>query len=161
MDSVKGFTLLEMILVILILSIIIAMSSTLLTQGLNSFANSESIMSANWQGQIAMQRIVRDIMAVRSPSDITTATASNFSFTNTNNESISYSLSGNNLNLTLNGNSAILADSIQNLTFSYFDKSGSATATTSLIRLVRVSFNVVQNNVSYTLTTAIFPRNLA
>jgi prepilin-type N-terminal cleavage/methylation domain-containing protein len=158
--SHRGFTLIEMIMVILILGIIIAMSSTLLTQGLDTFSTGENIMNANWQGQLAMERMARDILSVRSPADMTTLGASNFAFTDSNNNTLSYSLSGTSLNLTQNGSTAILADGIQSLGFSYFDKNDAATTTPTLARFIRVTINVTQGNANYTLTTGIYPRNL-
>ncbi len=156
----RGFTLLEMVMVIVILGIIIGMSSSLLTQGLNAFPTGENIVNANWQGQIAMERMSRDILLIRSPTDITTTASNNLAFTDMNNNTISYALSGTSLNLTENGNTSILADGVQSLTFNYFDKNGTSTATPALVRLITVSINITQNNASYTLTTGIYPRNL-
>ena len=156
----EGFTLLEMVMVILILGIIIAMSSALLSQGLSGFSEGEDIINANWQGQIAMERMTRDILAIRSPVSITTITAGNFAFTDIDNNTISYSLSGTNLTLTQNGSSVTLAQGVQSLTFSYFDENGLSTATASLVHMIRVSLNITQNGAAYTLTTAIYPRNL-
>jgi prepilin-type N-terminal cleavage/methylation domain-containing protein len=157
----QGFTLIEMVMVILIMSIIIGMSSSLLTQGLNSFPAGEDIVNANWQGQIAMERLSRDILLIRSPADITTLAADNLAYTDVSNNTVAYSLSGTNLTLTQNGNSEILADGVQSLTFTYFDRNGASTATATLVRMIRISINVTQNNVIYTLTTMIYPRNLA
>ena len=160
LKSSQGFTLIEMIMVIVILGIIIGMSSSLLTQGLNTFSTGENIVNANWQGEIAMERMSRDILLIRSPADVTTIASNNLAFTDISNNTISYSLSGTSLNLTENGNTSILADGVQSLTFSYFDKNGASTATTTLVRLIRISINITQNNANYTLTTAIYPRNL-
>jgi prepilin-type N-terminal cleavage/methylation domain-containing protein len=156
----QGFTLIEMVMVIIILGIIIGMSSSLLTQGLDTFSTGENIVNANWQGQIAMERMSRDILLVRSPAAITTIAANNFAFTDMSNNTVSYSLSGTSLTLTQNGNSEVLANGILSLTFSYFDRNGTSTATATLVRQIRISINVTQNNANYTLTTAIYPRNL-
>lgn len=156
----RGFTLIEMIMVILILGIIVAMSSSLLTQGLNSASQGEGLLDANWQGQIAFERMSRDISLVRSTADITTIGASNFAFTDTSGNTISYSLSGTSLLLTQNGNAAILADGVSSLSFTYFDRTGTSTATATLVRYIRISITVTRNNVNYALTTMIYPRNL-
>lgn len=160
MKSQKGFTLIELVMVIILLSIVAAIASKMLTQGLNALLTGQNVISANWQGQIAMERMSRDILLVRSPAAITTIAANNFAFTDMSNNTVSYSLSGTSLTLTQNGNSEVLANGILSLTFSYFDRNGTSTATATLVRQIRISINVTQNNANYTLTTAIYPRNL-
>ena len=155
-----GFTFIEMIIVMVIMGIILSMIVPVLTQGLNDFNTGENIFNANWQGRIAMERMSRDVLSVRSAADISTMTSTNFSFTDTGNNTISYALSGTTLTLTLNGNTAILADGVQTLTFNYFDATGAATSSSATVHLIQVSINVIQNSVNYTLTTSIYPRNL-
>lgn len=129
---------------------------------MNTFTEGENIINANWQGQIAIERMTRDILLVRSPSDITTMTSVNFAFTDVSGNKIAYafSLANQNLTLTLNGNSSILADGVKSVSFTYYDKNGTVTLTATLVRLVKISLNIIQNNVDYTLTTSINPRNL-
>lgn len=157
----QGFTLIEMVIVIVILGIIASMSSQLLMQGLNTFTTGENIVNANWQGQIAIERMSRDISLIRSPTDISNIASNNFAFTDVNNNTLTYSLSGTDLVLTQNGSNVILARGIQSLTFTYFDKTGASTGTASSVRLIGVSINVTGNNVNYTLSTMIYPRNLS
>lgn len=160
MYSQKGFTLIEMVMVIIILAIISSMLAPLLIEGLNTFSQEENIVNANWQGQIAMARMSRDIASIRSSSDLTTIATTNLAFTDSSNNTISYSLNGTDLTLTQNGTGAVLANGIQSLTFTYFDKNGVSTATATSVRFIQIALNVIQNNVNYTLTTMIYPRNL-
>lgn len=161
MPKQNGFSLIELITVIVILGIILSMSSLLLSQGFNAFSNSENLLDANSQGQVAIQRMARDIQMIRSPSDITTATSTQLSFTDIDNNTISYTLSGSNLTVTKNGNTQTLAVGIHSLTFTYYTSSGTTPpASTALTRYITIALVVTQNNVNYTLTTAIYPRNL-
>jgi prepilin-type N-terminal cleavage/methylation domain-containing protein len=156
-----GFTLIEFIMVIVILGIIAAMSSSLLSIGVTNFITGANIVNANWQGQIAIQRMTRDITLVRSSPDITTATASTFAFTDVFNNTISYTLTGSNLTLTYNGGTAqTLAAGVNSLTFSYFDNNGVSTAVLANINYVRIALNITQLGENYTLTTSVGPRNL-
>jgi prepilin-type N-terminal cleavage/methylation domain-containing protein len=161
MDKQQGFTLIELVMVIVILAIITGMSSLLLSQGFNAFFTSEDVLDAQWQGQIAIQRMARDIQLIRSPADISTATSSQLSYTDINNNSISYTLSGSNLTLTKNSSAQVLAEGVNSLTFTYYNNSGSAPASNSAIRYINISIVVTQNNANYSLTTTIYPRNFS
>jgi prepilin-type N-terminal cleavage/methylation domain-containing protein len=109
----QGFTLIELISVMVLVSIIVAISSQMLAQGFNAYLTSEDIIDANWQGQMAIERMVRDIRTVRSANDISVKTSSAFTFVNLAGNTMAYSLSGS--NLMLNGN--ILANGVNSLTF--------------------------------------------
>lgn len=162
MQKQYGFSLIELVIVMVMLGIIAAMSSLLLSQGFNAFFSSANILDANWQGQLAIQRMARDIQLIRSPADISTATASQLTFTDMNNNSISYTLSSSNLNLTKGINTQTLAVGINSLTFTYYDQNGATPpATTAATRYIKIALVITQNNTNYTLTTAIYPRNLS
>jgi prepilin-type N-terminal cleavage/methylation domain-containing protein len=162
MQKQQGFSFIELVMVIVIIGIIAGMSTLLLSQGFNAFFSSETLLDANWQGQLAMQRMARDIQLIRSPADISTATASQLSFTDINSNSISYTLSGSNLTLTVNAVTQILATGLSSLTFTYYDKNGvTPPANTAATRYIKITCVVTQNSVNYTLITAAYPRNFA
>jgi prepilin-type N-terminal cleavage/methylation domain-containing protein len=161
MQKQKGFSLIELIIVIVILGIIAGMSALLLSQGFNAFFNSENILDANYQGQLAMQRMARDIQLIRSPADISTATSGQLSFTDINNNTVSYALSGSNLNLTKNASTQTLTIGVNNLTFTYYDENGvTPPASVSVTRYIKITMVITLNNVNYTLITTVYPRNL-
>src|SRR3990167_6623069 len=153
MRKLAGFTLIELVMVMVIIGILAAISSVILSQGFNAYFAGKNVTDASWQGVSALEHMARDIRAIRSPSDITAATTSQLVFTNISGSSITYQLSGT----TLMRNSQPLADGIQSLTFSYFSRNGAVTATPSLICYIRITLNVTQNNSDFTMTTAIYP----
>ena len=154
-----GFTLLELVMVILILGIIASMSFQLLFQSISGYFTSVNTTDANWQGQTAIQTMSRIIRAIRSPNDIQVATSSQLTFVNMNGNTISYALTGNSIVQTRNNNNQVLADGISNLTFSYFDKNGATTATLANIAYIKITINVTQKNTNFYITTAVFPSN--
>lgn len=156
MKNQNGFSLIEIIVVILLIGVIAAASAKLLISGGNAYVTSSNVINASWQGQVALERMVRDIRAVRSPSDITTASASQFVFVDSSGTTNTYTLSGS--SLTLNGNT--LADGINSLTFNYYDASGTTTATLANIRLIQITLNITQGGANFSLTTTAYPRNL-
>jgi prepilin-type N-terminal cleavage/methylation domain-containing protein len=151
-----GFTLIELVMVMVILSVISVIAAKILSTGIQGFLAGKNILDADWQGRVAMERMSRDIRAVRSPSDITTASASNFVFTDSTGTSINYSLSGS----SLLRNSQTLADGVNSLTFTYLDGNGSVTASTTAIRYITITLNITLNETNFSLTTSIYPRNL-
>ncbi len=162
MKKQQGFSLIEMIMVILVLGILTAMASLLLSQGLNAFSSSSDLLDANAQGQVAIQRMARDIRLVRSPADISTATSGQFSFTDINNNAVSYALSGSSLNVTKNGSTQTLAVGVNSLTFTYYDRNGTTPpASTAATRYIKIALVITQNNVNYSLTTSLYTRNLS
>lgn len=153
----RGFTLIEFVMVIVLMGIIASVAAGILAEGLNNLLISRKLTDANWQGQFALERMIRDIRFVRSSSDITTSTASEFAFTDINGNSIDYKLTGTSL---VQG-SQTLADGISGLTFTYYDKNGASGATGSAIRYVTISLNVTQNDTNYTVSTSAFLRDLS
>lgn len=152
----SGFTLIESLMVIILIGIIAVVSSQILSNGFSAYLTGQNITDADWQGRLSMERMEEDIRAVRSPSDISTATAGQLIFTDSSGTSITYQLSGS----SLMRNSQILADGLSGLTFSYFDKNGVSTATLTAIRYISYTLNVTQKGVNFNLATTIYPRNL-
>jgi prepilin-type N-terminal cleavage/methylation domain-containing protein len=152
----RGFTLLELVMVIVIIGVISVVIAKIMLQGLQSFATSQNTSEVDWQGLIAMERLTSDIHTIRSPSDITTITASQLTFTDTSGTSVQYSLSGNNLLR----NSQILASGVTGLTFGYLSDTGATTATASAVRYISISLTLVQSNITTSFSTLVGSRGL-
>ncbi len=149
-----GFTLIELVIVIIITGIIIVIASRFLAVGLTSYRNASNLNGSYRNVQLAMERMSRDFRSVPAVSNISTATASTFTFTNSGGTSISYSLSGSNLMR----NSQALASHVSALTFTYYTSAGSTTSTISAIRYIGVSVTFSGGGIqSMTVTTTVFP----
>ena len=156
--GVRGVSLMEMIIVIVILGIIAGFSSTLLSGGFDAYFSERDLADTVWQGRLALARLNRDLRTVRSPtpSDLTISPATQITFVNTSGNTVSYALSGT----TLMRNSQPLADGISNLNFSYIGNDGSTTVTSAAaVYYISASFTVVQNGASRDERTLIHPRN--
>ncbi len=156
MRKYDGFTLIELVLVIVIISILAAMSSKPLMQGLNLYTTGQNINTADWQGNYALEHMSRMIRSLTSSSSITAATATQFTFKDDSNTSIAYNLSSG----SLVENSNILAPNASALAFTYYDRTGTATATINAIRFVKIALTISKNNYTYTYTTSVFLPNL-
>jgi prepilin-type N-terminal cleavage/methylation domain-containing protein len=151
----SGFSLIELIVVILILSIVAAMGSRLIQAGFSDYFTNENVTNANTQARLAFERMTRDIHAIRSSADISTATTSQLTFTDINGNSVSYQLTGT----QLMRNNQVLADGINSLAFAYLDRNAATTATLSNIRYVTVTLNITSGNVNYILRTTVNTMN--
>jgi prepilin-type N-terminal cleavage/methylation domain-containing protein len=156
-DRQAGFTLIELIAVLVILGIIAAMASQMLAEGLSSYMMGKKVIDANWQGQVGIERMIRDLRMVRSANDISINTGSEFAFVDMTGTTIDYKLSGTNLLR----NTQVLANGITSLAFTYYDKAGASGATAANTHYVKFAFTVTQNNVNYNLSTMAFLRDLS
>jgi prepilin-type N-terminal cleavage/methylation domain-containing protein len=151
-----GFTLIELVMVMVIMGIISVVVGKILFQTYQAFATSQNITNADWQGFVALERMSDEIKAIRSSSDISTIAASNLVFTDINGNSVQFQLSGTNLLR----NSQTLASGIQSLTFGYQSSSGSTTATASLVRYITISLTVTQGTITTTFSTMVGTRGM-
>jgi prepilin-type N-terminal cleavage/methylation domain-containing protein len=160
MKTQRGFTLLEFVIVIMILGIISAIGSAILSQGFIGYIDNKNLLDADWQARTAMERIQRDIRSIRSGTDVVTASSTQLVLVNFAGNTIAYSLSGSSLMRQTNSNtSQILADGVQSITFSYFDANGAAVSSPASVRYISVSLNIVLNGTNYTVATSAYPRN--
>lgn len=155
MKRIHGFTIIELIIVIVILSILAVIALPMLSSGFNAYFTARNLSDANWQGRLALARITRDLRALTSNNNITTATATQLTFTNNANTSVSYTISGSNLER----NALTLANGVSSVTFDYYTSAGAATAVIANIVYISITLNITQNNTNVTLETVIDLRN--
>jgi prepilin-type N-terminal cleavage/methylation domain-containing protein len=153
----RGFSLIELVMVIILVAVITLMMTRFLSQGIKSYLTAQNVTDSNWQGRIAMERMLRDIRQVRSPADVSVMTATEFAFVDILGDSIDYQLTGN--TLTLNG--FVLANGISSLTFAYYNSAGTVTTSATTLNLIFITLGVSQNNSNYSLTTSVYLRNMS
>ncbi len=154
--SQRGFTLIEMIVVIVIMAILAVISTNVVQSAFNSYFTNQDIAAANSTGRLVLENMARRIRMIRSSADITTASSTQLVFTDINGNSVNYSWSSPTLQL----NSQTLANNVSSFTLSYLDRNASTTSTLANIRYVTVSFTITQNNIAYDFRTTIYARNL-
>jgi prepilin-type N-terminal cleavage/methylation domain-containing protein len=154
----QGFSLLEMVMVIVLLSIVAAIGSSMLSSGFTAYFTGRDIINADWQGRFALDRMTRELRMVRSATvaDLDILTANAITFTDTAGNVVSYSRAGN----TLMRNAQPLADGVSALSFSYIEADGkTATTDATVVAYVTVDLAVNQAGSSFTLRNTIDPRN--
>ena len=161
----KGFTLLEIILVIVIFGIISVAASELLSSQLNNYFTNQAIRSASLQGRYAIDSMVLHIREIKSTANLTTASAQQLSFTDLDGNTISYRQSGTNLLYSYNGTETTLLSGLVSSTglqFSYLGSNGfklSGTPAVTQIKYINININILSNNVNYSLRTTVFLRS--
>ena len=159
----KGFTLLEIVLVIIIITIIAAGSAQLLVQGFRAYFSGQNFINAEWQGRVALERMVRDLRAVRSSADITSASSTAITFNDIDGQTITYQLSGSQLMCNTQNNNQPLAEGINSLNFAYYNSAGSNLGTSPVIASIRyivITLNVTFGGTNSTVQIGVYPWNL-
>jgi len=108
----KGFSLIEMMVVVVILGLIVLGLVTFFTGGTKSWVAGQSQLKAQREARQAIDRMVREI---REASEVTTNTDTKIIFNTPWETGVTYELSGN----TINRNSNPLINNVSNLDFDY------------------------------------------
>lgn len=161
-----GFSLVELIVVIVVLGTIASMGAVVVRDGMLGYLRGREITSADWQGRLALERISRELRDVAAPTaaylDAASCGSALFSFVDVDANQIRYSLVGTTL-LRYSAPLAAgqpLADNVAGLRFYCLQSDGQAyTSTPSAVYYVTVSMIVSTENTSAVYRTTVKPRN--
>lgn len=160
----RGFTLIEMIIVIVVLSIVSVGASMLLVKGFGSYNLAQNTINSQQQAQIALELMTRDLRAIRSSSDISIAASNNIVFVDVNGNTIDYKFFSATKLLQRKigsvGTYQSLANNVQDMTISYYDATGASATQNTLIRYIVISVTISIDNIPFTLKVGVYPWNL-
>ena len=163
MAKVKGYTLIELVTVMVIIGIIAAIGTPLLMETADAWSYASRFQNnAVLSAIVAQNRMSREIRRLKNDTSVTTATSSQFSFTDVNNNATTFNLSGN----TLMRNSDGLLDNVTSLSFTYYDDNNAVIATPAVspnytdIRLVKVNYSVLAASNTLNFGFTVKPQNL-
>jgi prepilin-type N-terminal cleavage/methylation domain-containing protein len=151
----RGFNLVELVFVIMIIGILSVVASKFIAQSVMSYLAAYNVTNDTWQSRLAYSRFLRDVRQIRSPTDITNFTTNELTFVDMAGNTYDYVFTGT--ALTLNGYP--LAD---NMTggFSYFDVNINTATVTSSIVYVTISLNSSKTNSNISATAELRDFNL-
>lgn len=155
-SSRSGYTLVEMVVVMVILGIVGLVAAVVLLESMRVYARIVPAMDASYKAQHAVQRMKREIRGLKDAASISSLTTSAFTFADTSDQTVSYVFTGS--DLTRNGD--LLADGVRAMNFSYFQKDGSPAASPADLHLVEVDLTVQNGDELSRVQTPVFPRNL-
>lgn len=159
----KGFTLIELVMVIVIIGILAGIGVPMIQQAVDAWSFTSKFQdNAVSQATVVMNRISREMRRLKNDASVTTASAAEFSFTDLDNNSIGFSRSGN----TLMRNSDGLADNVTSLTFTYYNDDGNTIGAPIVspnntdIRRINVAFAILAGSNTLNFQFQVRPQNL-
>ena len=155
----KGFTLIELIMVLVILSIFSFTFATFISEATDAWFFIKSRSTASGTARYALNRITSELRRINNPSQISTMNASECQFTSIDSSSVNFKQVGTNIQR----NSDILASGAVNpngLIFTYLDSAGGTTAVSSEVRSIRVRVSIFRNQETSVLESSARIRNL-
>ncbi|MFQ5803015.1 MAG: prepilin-type N-terminal cleavage/methylation domain-containing protein [Candidatus Methylomirabilales bacterium] len=163
----EGFTLIEIVLVIVIIAVLAGILIEPLRQGVKSYIGIETRSDLTSQARDATMRMVREMRNIQKKANdkpnITSADATSITFVDNRGTTISFSLSGS----TVLRDTNLLADKVSGLDFRYFKGDNTALTTFPLspadldaVRRILVILTMQENTETVTMTGQAFLRDL-
>jgi MSHA biogenesis protein MshO len=158
-----GFTVIELVMVIVIFGIIGAMVAPLISTSFQSYFTSKDISDTDWQARAAIERMTRDLRGIRAPADLTITSGSDITYVDIDGNTVRYCMGavggcpGAAGDLMRNGQA--LASGVSALTFSFLTRTACATATPAQVFYVTFGFTDTQKSIANSYTATVSPRN--
>lgn len=162
---VSGFSLFEMVVVIVVLGIVTAVAAPFMSASFQSYFTGKDISETDWQARVALERMSRELRSVRAPagSNLIITSASDITFTDVDGNSTRYCMGGvggcPGAVGELTRNSQPLATGISALTFSFLTQAGAATAAAANVFYITVAFTATQSTIVKSFQATVSPRN--
>ena len=158
---VAGFSLIELVIVIVLLGIVSAVAAPFAINAFNAYFTGRDLVETDWQARVALERMTRELRTVRAPAAITMTSASDLTFVDIDGTSVRYFMSNCVLTICeLTRNTQPLATGISGLAFSYLQRDGkTTTAAPASVYYVVVDFTATQGANSRPYQATVSPRN--
>ncbi|MGD8940122.1 MAG: prepilin-type N-terminal cleavage/methylation domain-containing protein [Gammaproteobacteria bacterium] len=150
----QGFTLIEMVMVIVILGVLAALTAPIFSQGLTAARLTTENLSTLAKLRYATERLAREIRQVNnngSGYDVSTMTPANMVFTKVDSVStiVSITVAGGDITLGYSSPAVTgtLTDEVSSASFVYYDSSGAVTANNVDLAFVEINLTL-QNPVT-------------
>jgi prepilin-type N-terminal cleavage/methylation domain-containing protein len=159
MQSARGWSLVELVVVILVLGMLAAFIGPLLVSALTAYDMTSGTVSTYAKMRYAMERMEREMRDIRrSPADTTkfdinagTLSATNFDFVKWDGTVVKIDLNGTNVQISYGATVGTLADKASLLEMKYYRHDGTTeTALVNNIEFVQIRMTLTDKANSYT-----------
>ncbi|HAK60951.1 MAG TPA: hypothetical protein DCO77_11300 [Nitrospiraceae bacterium] len=156
----NGFTLFEVIITIVIVSILAGIAGILISQGVRAFSDEQARSDVYQQARLGMERMAREIRVIRSRTDITTMANTNLRFTDVAGTTVGFNWASPTLQRWNGIGNDVLASNITAFTFAYYQQDGvTAAAAPATLWLVEITLTATQGSETLQLRSRVHPRN--
>jgi len=163
----KGFTIIELIMVIVVIGILAWVGVASLLSGVDTwgfFSQRKEILT---DARMALDMMSREMRIVKNSTSVTTANSTDFQFIDTGNTTVRYYLDSAIIKRTEDGTTNNLLDNVNNFGFGYYNSSDAEISTPVVapsatdIKTIRISIAVEKNTSEpVNIVTTVWPRNL-
>lgn len=163
----RGFTLIEMVVVIIVLGIIAGLGALILRGGFNSYFAERDISAADGQAQTALARMTRELRTVRTAStaDLPVMTSTSMTFVDFAGDTIAYTYDAVPQTITRSengGTAQTLADHVSAASFSYWQSDAQTAATgPGNVYYITIQMTVTEGISSLTYRVTVHPRDFS
>lgn len=155
-----GFTLIEIVITIVLVSIISGIAAMIIMQGVTGYSTGSQLDNLHYQARLAMERMEREIRLIQDQGpDITTMTATSLQFIDVNNAPTGFSWTSPTLSRWNGTSYDTLATGITALSFTYLQQDGVTAATTANVWFINISMTSQQGSDKLVMQSRVHPRN--
>src|SRR6266702_2222826 len=160
-----GFTLIEAVITMIVVGVLATIGATVMSGGFRTYFLGREIAQDDAQGRLALERMSRELRAVRSTADLDISVQNQVSFTDLSGTAISYKRDSVTSQLERSqgvaGTYQPLADNVSALTITYLHNDGvnaeSWGGNPALVYYITVALTVKTSNVNLTYRTTVKP----
>lgn len=155
----KGFTLIEIIMVVVILAVVSFIFGAFITTAIDSWVFVKTREDALSSARKSIIRMTREMRRIKKPVHIITATTTECQFVDIGEGIVDFKQNGTNLLR----NDVVLATGVVDpggLVFTYLDEDGNPTSVKQDIRSIRIKLNIQREEQDIKLESAVRIRNL-
>lgn len=161
-----GFTLIEMVMVIIVLAVLAALTAPMMLKGMQAYEGTHKSLRTLDKLRYATERLAREIRETNLAAGtfvISMATAPPLTFTKTDGVSVTVSSAGSNLSLSYSAPavSDVLTDEYSSVVFAYFNANGATTTAATEVRYVEITLALTNptNGQNYSQRTRVALRD--